>query len=113
VSNGPDFDWSYPIDNKENHIYGILIGAGIQTGIDSRKYNHYSQLAFLQQEWCLGKLNRNDSISSAFSIDNSLSNGFCQRNHPRLENVISDYNGASRFGVSLALLIVSISIIII
>ena len=62
------------IETKNNTIYSVLLGAGVRKGIvDDLYYNHYSQLAFIEHEWGLGSLGRNDSNANFFRLETSMS----------------------------------------
>ncbi|KAI8906917.1 phosphoesterase, partial [Gorgonomyces haynaldii] len=62
---------SGPFDphGRENLIYTVAIGAGVQAGTtDNNYYDHYSQLALLEKEWGLGSLGANDVNATAFRL---------------------------------------------
>jgi Phosphoesterase family len=112
-------DLGKPIDTKQNHIYGLLIGAGVEKGsVDNTFYNHYSQIAFLQQEWCIGTLNRNDTTADSFTLMGTPTKKQLCKNKPHdnkgtgynkpegTYNVL--YNGASATALSAAVFLVAL-----
>ena len=51
-------------DGVANIIYSLAIGSMVEANsVDHASYNHYSQLALLQQEWGLPSLGRNDTTA--------------------------------------------------
>lgn len=63
----------------ENRIYTVLLGAGVQPGsTDDNYYDHFSGLALLEQEWCLGNLGKNDSVAVPFSLSDGDSKRYCE-----------------------------------
>ncbi|KAI8849796.1 phosphoesterase family-domain-containing protein [Chytridium lagenaria] len=62
------FDESDTVD--PNLIYGVLLGAGIPgTGLtDATRYDHYSWLATIEDNFSLGSLNRKDATAPKFPL---------------------------------------------
>lgn len=46
--------------SEQNHIYTVLLANTIAPGTDATAYNHYSMLKFVEDNFNLGTLNRND-----------------------------------------------------
>lgn len=52
----------------ENHIYAVVIGDMVKTGIEDRNtYNHYSLLRTIEENFQLGTLGRNDAKANSFT----------------------------------------------
>jgi len=59
----------YFYDYDGNKIYAVLLGNSVQGNTtDSRAYNHYSVLAYLEALWGLGSLERNDLSAQPFAL---------------------------------------------
>ncbi|KAN0106188.1 phosphoesterase [Hyaloscypha variabilis] len=63
------FDESEDYANN-NRVYSILLGDAVAASshgtTDSTAYNHYSQMATVENNWSLGNLGLNDATASAF-----------------------------------------------
>ncbi|KAE9370696.1 phosphoesterase-domain-containing protein [Stipitochalara longipes BDJ] len=63
------FDESETYTNN-NQVFSILLGDAVPASshgtTDSKSYNHYSQMATVENNWSLGNLGLNDSTASAF-----------------------------------------------
>ena len=63
------FDESYHYTNN-NGVYSILLGDALEASdintSDDTAYNHYSQMATVEQNWDLGDLGLGDSTAAAF-----------------------------------------------
>ncbi|KAL9646653.1 hypothetical protein ABK040_010765 [Willaertia magna] len=54
--------------NFENHIYTVLIGnMVVKGGVDNTRYNHYSLLKTIEDNFELGNLGRNDVGATSFT----------------------------------------------
>ncbi|KAJ3273849.1 hypothetical protein HDV01_003827 [Terramyces sp. JEL0728] len=57
------------VDTTDNTIYTIAIGAGVQANsVDNARYDHYSQIALLNNEWGLKSLGRGDVKATPFDL---------------------------------------------
>ena len=57
---------------KENLIYTVLLGAGVQAGsVDNTRYDHHSGLALLEKEWGLGSLGTGDVVATPFRLSDA------------------------------------------
>jgi phosphoesterase family protein len=54
-----------------NHIYTLLLGAGVKAGsVDTSRYDHYSLLRTVEDNFALGTLKRADASAKPFSACN-------------------------------------------
>jgi len=54
---------------ENNRIYSVLLGSMITPGsIDNTRYNHYSQIRTIQENWGLASLNRQDVSANPFTL---------------------------------------------
>jgi hypothetical protein len=61
------FDESVP--HSDNHIYTVLLGQGAQAGqVVSNRFDHYSLLRTVEENFDLGTLGRNDADASWFKF---------------------------------------------
>eukprot|EP01130_Rhizamoeba_saxonica_P011549 TRINITY_DN479_c0_g1_i3.p1 TRINITY_DN479_c0_g1~~TRINITY_DN479_c0_g1_i3.p1 ORF type:complete len:231 (-),score=52.47 TRINITY_DN479_c0_g1_i3:34-726(-) len=59
--------WDEDDFRHENNIYTVLLGGTIEPGTtDSTKYNHYSLLRTVEDNWDLGTLGRNDVTATPY-----------------------------------------------
>ncbi|CAG8799035.1 27747_t:CDS:2, partial [Dentiscutata erythropus] len=64
------FDESDNNNDTINHIYSAIYGSPVQNNSDhndTTKYNHYSFLRTVEDNWNLGSLGRNDTNATAFT----------------------------------------------
>ena len=76
ISQGSDKPGS--LIRKENLIYTVLLGAGVQVGsVDNTRYDHHSGIALLEREWDLGSLGTGDVNATPFRLSDAdhISNG--------------------------------------
>jgi hypothetical protein len=61
------FDESVP--HSDNHIYSAVLGAGVTPGtIANERYDHYSLLRTVEENFQLGTLGRNDQSAQPFAF---------------------------------------------
>jgi hypothetical protein len=55
---------------SDNQVFSVLLGdavpASSQGTTDDTAYNHYSQMATVENNWSLGNLGLNDATAAAF-----------------------------------------------
>ncbi len=55
---------------SNNQVYSVLLGDAVPASAhgttDNTAYNHYSQLATVENNWSLGNLGLNDASAAAF-----------------------------------------------
>jgi len=57
-------------DTEKNHIYANIFGSSVKPKgpyTDDKKYDHYSFLKTVEDNWGLGSLDRNDTTATAFT----------------------------------------------
>ncbi|ORY06578.1 hypothetical protein K493DRAFT_203225 [Basidiobolus meristosporus CBS 931.73] len=54
------------MNDPDNKVFTILLGSGIKQGLDSTRYDHYSLLRTVEDNWSLGTLLRNDTKAYPF-----------------------------------------------
>jgi len=61
------FDERHPDD--DNHVYAVVVGPGAIPGrVDDTRYDHYSVLRTVEENWSLGTLGRSDNNATWFSF---------------------------------------------
>ncbi len=61
------FDERHP--DSDNHVYAVAVGPGAKAGsVDGTRYDHYSILRTVEENWSLGTLGRSDKNATWFSF---------------------------------------------
>jgi acid phosphatase len=61
------FDERLP--DADNHVYAVLLGPGATPGtVDTTRYDHYSILRTVEENWSLGTLGRSDQNATWFRV---------------------------------------------